>query len=140
MSGPRVNAGTACFAAVARAVARAVVRDAVERAARAFRASSERSIDLAASNGREDSTFLAESWSDLAASCSDWRKDEGARGGWLAAAATRGRTSRSSMNTELPQFVQNERFGSTLRSHDPQIMAACYAISAADKIFCPMTD
>jgi hypothetical protein len=44
------------------------------------------------------------------------------------------------MNTELPQFVQNERFGSTFRSHDAQIMPACYAISAADKIFCPMTD
>ena len=30
--------------------------------------------------------------------------------------------SRSSMNTELPQLVQNERFGSHRRRHEPQIM------------------
>jgi hypothetical protein len=47
----------------------------------------------------------------------------------------------SSTKTELPQLVQNERFGSTRRRQEPQIIGPpSYAISAAYKIFWLMTD
>jgi hypothetical protein len=36
-------------------------------------------------------------------------------------------SSRASMNTALPQCVQNERLGSHRRRHEPQIIGRCYA-------------
>jgi hypothetical protein len=44
-----------------------------------------------------------------------------------ACVAKNARSSRASMNTALPQCVQNERLGSHRRRHEPQIIGRCYA-------------
>src|SRR5438552_351348 len=84
------------------------------------------------------SNELAERWSDRNAAeaafdaCGGTDGRDGRRGGarWISD------DSRSSTNTELPQFVQNDRVGSTRRPHDAHTIGR---YSATDKIFCAMT-